>query len=178
MWPCRQGRQSRENSESREFSEISKGRCMIRVAVVDDQQIVRAGLTEFLHCQPDIRIVAEGRNGSQAVDLARRCVIDVLVMDLCMPGRNGLDALAAIQALAPELGVLILSGYPEALYAPQLKALGAAFLHKNCQPDEIVRAIRTVAKSREATKTRQPPSAVPKPSENRPTPVEENPCWP
>lgn len=122
---------------------------MIRVAIVDDQPIVRASLRDFLHSQPGIEVVAEGANGSQAVALVKRCQIDVLLMDLCMPGRNGLDALAAVRAAAPQVGVLILSGYPEELYALDLLRQGAAgFLHKNCQPDEIVTAIRAVAEGR------------------------------
>ena len=122
---------------------------MIRVAIVDDQPIVRASLRDFLHSQPGMDVVAEGCNGSQAVALVKRCEIDVLLMDLCMPGRNGLDALSTIRALAPQLGVLILSGYPEERYAPRLLQQGAAgFLHKNCQPDDIIDAIRAIADGR------------------------------
>ncbi|MES2978246.1 MAG: response regulator transcription factor [Pseudomonadota bacterium] len=119
---------------------------MIRVGIVDDHAVVRAGLNEFLSAQPDIHVVGEAGNGREALVLARRERVDVLLMDLCMPGQNGMEALGRIKARAPGLRVLILSGYPESLYGARLIRQGAdGFLNKNCEPDDIVAAVRTVA---------------------------------
>ena len=88
-------------------------------------------------------------NGREAVDLVRRGEVDVMVMDLSMPEHGGVDALAAIRARAPDLPVLILSGFPETHYATTLLRQGASgYLNKECDPEEIVRAIRTVYRGR------------------------------
>src|SRR3954453_14764805 len=122
---------------------------MIRVAIVDDHAIVRAGLRQFLSEQVDLTVVAEASNGREAIDIVRKGQVDVLVMDLSMPDQSGVDALAAIKARAPDLPVLILSGFPEAHYATALLRQGAAgYLNKECDPEEIVKAIRTVARGR------------------------------
>ena len=122
---------------------------MIRIVIVDDHAIVRAGLRQFLVEQPDLQVVGEAANGREALDLVRKGGIDVIVMDLSMPDQNGVDALAAIKARAPELPVLILSGYPEAHYATNLLRQGASgYLNKECDPQEIVTAVRTVSRGR------------------------------
>ena len=122
---------------------------MIRIVIVDDHAIVRAGLRQFLVEQPDLEVVGEASNGREALDLVRKGGLDVIVMDLSMPDQNGVDALAAIKARAPELPVLILSGYPEAHYATNLLRQGASgYLNKECDPQEIVTAVRTVSRGR------------------------------
>jgi len=122
---------------------------MIRIVIVDDHAIVRAGLRQFLAEQSDLQVVGEASNGREALDLVRKGGIDVIVMDLSMPDQNGVDALAAIKARAPELPVLILSGYPEAHYATNLLRQGASgYLNKECDPQEIVTAVRTVSRGR------------------------------
>jgi DNA-binding NarL/FixJ family response regulator len=119
---------------------------MIRVAIVDDHAIVRTGLRQFFSEQVDLRVVGEAASAREAVDLLREEQIDVLVMDLNMPGQSGVDALAAIKARAPDLPVLILSGYSETQYATMLMRQGASgYLNKECDPEEIVKAIRTLA---------------------------------
>ena len=122
---------------------------MIKIVIVDDHAIVRAGLRQFLEEQSDLEVVGEAANGRAALDLVRKGGIDVIVMDLSMPDQNGVDALAAIKARAPELPVLILSGYPEAHYATNLLRQGASgYLNKECDPQEIVTAVRTVSRGR------------------------------
>ena len=119
---------------------------MIRVAIVDDHAIVRTGLRQFFAEQVDLRVVGEAASAREALDLLRAETIDVLVLDLSMPGQGGVDALAAIKARAPQLPVLILSGFPEAQYATTLLRQGASgYLNKECDPEEIVTAIRTLA---------------------------------
>ncbi|MET0519458.1 MAG: response regulator transcription factor [Burkholderiaceae bacterium] len=122
---------------------------MIRVAIVDDHAIVRAGLRQYLAEQVDLTVTGEASNGREALDLVRGGEVDVLIMDLSMPEHGGVDALAAIKARAPELPVLILSGFPETHYATTLLRQGASgYLNKECDPEEIVQAIRTVARGR------------------------------
>jgi DNA-binding NarL/FixJ family response regulator len=122
---------------------------MIRIAIVDDHPMVRAGLRQFLADQADFQIAGEAANGRDALDLVRRGALDVVLMDIAMPDHGGVDALAAIQARAPDLPVLILSGFPEAHYATTLLRQGASgYLNKDCDPEDIVKAIRTVCRGR------------------------------
>jgi len=122
---------------------------MINVGIVDDHAIVRSGLRQFLSEHVDLRVVGEAANGREAIDLIRNAEVDVLLMDLAMPGQSGLDALAMLRAKAPKMGILILSGYPEEHYAISMIRQGASgYLNKECDPKEIVEAIRTVALGR------------------------------
>jgi DNA-binding NarL/FixJ family response regulator len=122
---------------------------MIRIAVVDDHAVVRAGLRQFFSDQTDLEVVAEAASGREALDIVRKGEVDVILLDISMPGQGGVDTLSAIRARAPELPVLILSGFPEEHYATTLLRQGASgYLNKDCDPEEIVRAIRTVARGR------------------------------
>ena len=119
---------------------------MIRIGIVDDHAFVRAGLRNFFADQVDLRVVGEAANGREAIDLVRTHEMDVLLMDLAMPGQSGLDVLAMIRAKVPDVGIPILSGYPEEHYAMTLIRQGASgYLNKECDPSEIVEAIRTIA---------------------------------
>ena len=122
---------------------------MIRVAIIDDHAIVRAGLRQYFSEQVDLTVVAEAANGREALDIVRKGEVDVMVMDLSMPDQSGVDALAAIKARAPDLPILILSGFPEEHYATTLLRQGASgYLNKECDPIEIVNAIRTISLGR------------------------------
>jgi len=122
---------------------------MIRVAIIDDHAIVRAGLRQFLSEQPNLEVVAEAADGREAINIIRDVEVDVILLDLSMPGHGGVDALSAIKARAPDLPVLILSGFPEQHYAMAMLRQGASgYLNKDCDPDEIVKAIRTVNSGR------------------------------
>lgn len=122
---------------------------MIKIGIVDDHAIVRSGLRDFFSQHVDLRVVGEAANGREAIDLVRNHEIDVLVMDLSMPGQSGIDAIAMVRAKAPDTGILILSGYPEEHYAMSLIRQGASgYLNKECDPQEIVEAIRTISLGR------------------------------
>lgn len=119
---------------------------MIKIGIVDDHAIVRSGLKNYFGEQVDLRVVGEAGSGREAIDLVRTTEMDVLVMDISMPGQSGIDALAMIRAKAPDVGVLILSGYPEEHYAVSLIRQGASgYLNKDCEPETIVDAIRVIA---------------------------------
>ncbi len=123
---------------------------MINIGIVDDHAIVRSGLRHFLSQFVDLRVVGEAANGREAIDLVRTAAdLNVLVMDLSMPGQSGGDALAMIRAKAPDVGILVYSGYPEEHYAMNLMRQGASgYLGKDCDPQELVKAIRTIAMGR------------------------------
>jgi len=122
---------------------------MIKIGIVDDHAIVRTGLRDFFSQHVDLRVAGEAASGREAIDLVRSTEIDVLVMDLSMPGQSGIDALAMIRAKAPDVGILILSGYPEEHYAMNLIRQGASgYLNKECELIEIVNAVRTIAMGR------------------------------
>ena len=122
---------------------------MIRIGIVDDHAIVRTGLRQFLSEHVDLRVTGEANNGREALELVRGGEVDVLLMVISMPEHGGVDALQAIKARFPDLAVLILSGFPEAQYATTLLRYGASgYLNKECAPEDIVNAIRTVARGR------------------------------
>ena len=122
---------------------------MIRIGIVDDHAIVRAGLKQLLSDEVDLRVTGEAANGREALELARKGEVDVLLLDLSMPDQGGVDALLAIKARFPELPIVMLSGFPEEHYAVTLLKQGASgYLTKECDPAEIATAIRTVARGR------------------------------
>ncbi|MBL0389951.1 response regulator transcription factor [Ramlibacter monticola] len=118
----------------------------VRVGIADDHPITRTALRCYLDEQDGIRVVAEACSGREAIDLVRTHALDVLLLDLDMPGQSGIDALTMIRAKAEHVAVLILSGYPEHQYAVPLIRNGASgYLNKSCEPAEIVSAIRRVS---------------------------------
>lgn len=128
---------------------------MIRIAIVDDHAFVRAGLLMYLSEHDDLEVVAEATNGHGALRIAQGTEVDVLIMDISMLGYSGIDALAEIRSLVPDLPVLILSSFPEMHYAATLLRQGASgYLNKECDPAEIVKAVRTLARGRNYITTR------------------------
>jgi two-component system, NarL family, invasion response regulator UvrY len=118
----------------------------VRVGIADDHPITRTALRCYLDEQDGIRVVAEACSGREAIDLVRTQALDVLLLDLDMPGQSGIDALTMIKAKAEHVGVLVLSGYPEHQYAVPLIRNGASgYLNKACEPSEICAAIRRIA---------------------------------
>ncbi|MDA8093451.1 MAG: response regulator transcription factor [Betaproteobacteria bacterium] len=122
---------------------------MIRVLIVDDHAIVRKGLAQALSETVDLVAAGEADNAAHAADQVRTGDWDVVLMDVSMPGRSGVDLLKQIKQEKPALPVLMLSMYPEDQYAVQLLKLGASgYLTKDSSPEELVTAIRTVAAGR------------------------------
>ncbi|MBB3221390.1 DNA-binding NarL/FixJ family response regulator [Massilia umbonata] len=94
-------------------------------------------------------MVAEGSTGREALDIARREICDVLLLDIAMPDQSGIDTLRTIRQGQPDLPVLILSGYPAQQYALNLFKMGAnGYLNKECEADELITAVRTVFQGR------------------------------
>lgn len=119
---------------------------MIRVIIADDHAVVRAGLRQIVSEATGMTVVGEAADGDRVLDATSRNECDVVVLDLAMPGKDGLETLKALHASHPHLPVLILSVYPEEQYAVRLLRAGAAgYLTKESAPDELVAAIRKVA---------------------------------
>jgi DNA-binding NarL/FixJ family response regulator len=118
----------------------------IRVFIADDHAIVREGLKQILAEQRDIIVAGEAENGNDAVRLFRKSRCHVLLLDISMPDRNGIDVLKLVKKEKPELAVLMLSMHREDQYAIRsLKAGAAGYLTKQSAPRELVTAIRQVA---------------------------------
>lgn len=118
----------------------------IKIGLVDDHAILRSGLRAFLEEEADFLVTAEASSGREAIDMVRQHELDVMLMDISMPGQTGIEALAMIRAKAPDVAIIILSSYPEEHYAVHLIRQGASgYLNKQCEPAEIVDAIRRVA---------------------------------
>jgi len=119
----------------------------IRVLVADDHPVLRFGLVALLSAEPDLVVVGEAENGQQAVFLAKELHPHVVVMDISMPGMNGLEATWQIKALSPDCRVLILTVHAYQRYLFRvLEAGGSGYLLKNTADAELVKAIRAVAR--------------------------------
>lgn len=119
---------------------------MIELLIVDDHTIFRAGLQRLISDEPDLRVTGEAADGASALALLRTQRFDVVLMDINMGARNGLETLAAIRLEWPRLPVVMLSMYVEAQYAKlALRSRANAYLSKDTAPDELLRAIRQVA---------------------------------
>jgi two-component system, NarL family, response regulator NreC len=113
--------------------------------IVDDHAVVRSGLRLLLEAEPDIHVEDEGGNAEEAVRLARLHKPDVVVLDLTLPGRSGLDVLSEVRAAAPTTHVLVLSMHDDAVYVRQAFAGGATgYLVKDAVDTELVAAIRCI----------------------------------
>jgi len=118
----------------------------LQVLVVDDHTIFRSGVRRLLEDEPDVRVAAEASNGGEALDLVRAKTFDVVLLDINMEGRSGLEVLASMRGITHCPPVLMLSMYPEEQYALVAMQAGASgYLAKDSEPTEMVRAIRTVA---------------------------------
>jgi DNA-binding NarL/FixJ family response regulator len=118
----------------------------IRVFIADDHAIVREGLKQILAEQRDIIVAGEAENGNDAVRLFRQSRCQVMLLDISMPDRNGIEVLRLVKKEKPELAVLVLSMHREDQYAIRsLKAGAAGYLTKQSAPRELVTAIRQVA---------------------------------
>ena len=119
---------------------------MIRVLICDDHMIVRQGIRQSLAEAADIEVVAEAADGPSALQRLRQVGIDVLLLDIALPGRDGLDVLRQARQQHPRLPVLMLSTYPDRQYAVRSLKLGAAgYLNKSADSEQITAAVRRVA---------------------------------
>ncbi|MCC6492447.1 MAG: response regulator transcription factor [Pirellulales bacterium] len=118
----------------------------VRLLVADDHEVVRAGLKSLLAPARDVEIAGEAAEGPEAIRLARRLRPDVMLLDVRMPGADGLAVLSQIRAELPSIAALMFSAYDNPTYIARAMALGAAgYLLKNASGEEIILAIRRAA---------------------------------
>ena len=118
---------------------------MIKIVIADDHPVVRAGLKQILADATDIEVVGEAGDGHEVIKLIREGGVDVVLLDITMPGLMGLDALKQMSVENPKLPILVLSMHPEEQYAVRvLKAGASGYLTKAAAPDQLIGAIRKV----------------------------------
>ena len=119
---------------------------MIKILIADDHAIVREGLKQIVEETSDMVVADEGSNGSEVLDKVRKNDYGVVVLDISMPGRGGLDILKELKALKPKLPVLVLSIHPEEQFAVRaLRAGASGYLTKESAPEELIKAIRKIS---------------------------------
>jgi DNA-binding NarL/FixJ family response regulator len=119
---------------------------MIRIVVADDHTIVREGLKQLLSGAGDLAVVGEAQNGREVLERARALDFDVLLLDMSMPGKSGIELIKQVHAEKPKLRVLVLSMHEEVQYAVRaIKAGASGYLTKESATAQLVSAIRKVA---------------------------------
>lgn len=119
---------------------------MINILVVDDHALIRKGMKQILDSTEDMRVAGEADSGAQAIRMAQAGPYDVVLLDITMPDRNGIDVLRQLKTNHPQMPVLMLSMHPEEQYALRsMKAGAAGYLSKQSAPTQLVKAIRQVA---------------------------------
>ena len=119
---------------------------MIRIVIADDHAIVREGLKRIVSEAQDMQIMGEAADGSEVMERVRELEFDVLVLDLSMPGRSGMELIKLVKAERPKLRILILSMHQESQYAVRaIKSGSSGYLTKESAPSQLVQAIRRIA---------------------------------
>lgn len=120
---------------------------MIKVCVIDDHAIVREGLKRIISDNPGMAVTAEANDGIEGLEVLRKSPCDVVLLDITMPNKSGLDLLKELRAESPRLPVLVLSMHAEDQYAVRVLRAGAAgYLTKESAPAKLVQAIRKVVR--------------------------------
>lgn len=118
---------------------------MIKILIADDHAIVRQGLRQIVTSDNQMTIVGEAANGNDLLNMIRKTPTDVVILDISMPGRNGLETLKELKRDYPALPVIILSMHPEDQYGVRVFKAGAAgYMNKETAPEELVTAIKKV----------------------------------
>ncbi len=122
---------------------------VIKVLVVDDHALIRKGLKQILDDTSDMRVTGEAETGMQAVKMVRENGYDMVLLDITLPDKHGVEVLKQIKAECPSLPVLILSMHPDDQYAMRaIKAGASGYMNKQSAPSQLVTAIRKVASGR------------------------------
>ena len=122
---------------------------MIRVVLADDHQLIREGLKKIFREEPDLKVVCEAGNATDVFNFLRSSQADVLVLDVNMPGRSGIDILSGLKKEFPGIAILMLSMHPEdALAVRALRSGASGYITKSAPPSEIISAVRKIASGR------------------------------
>ena len=118
----------------------------ISVLIVDDHSVVRQGVRAFLEMQPDLTVAGEAESGEQAIQLAQELIPDVVLMDLALPGIDGVEATRQIKRVSPRTQVIVLTSYYEDEHVfPALRAGAISYTLKDLRPAELVEIVRKAA---------------------------------
>ncbi|MGQ9570309.1 MAG: response regulator [Thermodesulfovibrionales bacterium] len=124
----------------------------IRVLIADDHAVVREGVKQIFSETSDIIVSAEAGNSLEVMEKLSKDDFDLVILDITMPGKSGLDVLKDIKSLMPGLPILILSMHPAEQYAERvLKAGASGYLSKESAPDELIKAVRQIYKGKKYT---------------------------
>jgi len=127
---------------------------MIKVLIADDHALIRKGLKQLLDDTDDMRVTGEAENGMQAIRMVEESAYDVVLLDISMPDKHGIEVLKQLKINQPQLPVLMLSMHPEEQYALRsMKAGAAGYLNKQSAPVQLVTAIRQVASGKKYIST-------------------------
>ncbi|HPH97314.1 MAG TPA: response regulator transcription factor [Anaerolineaceae bacterium] len=118
----------------------------ITVMLVDDHEIVRSGVRGFLDTQPDLEVVAEAGSGMEAIKLAQEYVPDVILMDLMMPGMDGVEAIWRVRRVSPRSQVVVLTSFHDDAHVfPAIKAGALSYVLKDISPEDLAETVRAAA---------------------------------
>jgi DNA-binding NarL/FixJ family response regulator len=118
---------------------------MIKIIIADDHPIVRRGLKQIIQDEKDMKVIHEAANSEDVLLFLKEHKADVMLLDISMPGKSGLDLLVDLNNIYPDLPILILSALPEEAYAKRVIKMGASgYIHKESAPELLVPAIRKV----------------------------------
>ena len=118
----------------------------IKLMLVDDHDVVRTGLRSFLETQPGVKVVAEAKNGQQALEKAKEAQPDIVLMDISMPDMDGMEATLQFKKLYPDCQILVLTVHADKQYFMKMLAVGASgYITKQAAADDLIAAIQAVA---------------------------------
>ncbi len=122
---------------------------MLNILITDDHQIFREGMKQFINREVDMKVCCEASSGEEAIQLIMDKDVNIVILDIGLPGRNGLDILQDIRKINPKLPVLVFSMYPEENYAVRAFKAGAdGYLSKDSFDSELIDAIRTISQNK------------------------------
>lgn len=119
---------------------------MIKIIIADDHQLIREGLKRVIQRETDFELIAETDNPLEVIELVQTKEFDVLILDINFPQKSGFEVLKEVKLIKPQSRILMLSIHPEERYALRtLKAGASGYLNKDCEPEELLNAIRTIS---------------------------------
>ncbi len=120
---------------------------MIRIIIADDHIIIRAGIKQLIEGAHDMKVVGEASDGQRLIEELKKNTYDIVILDISMPGRNGIEIIKQIRAAGDRIPILVLSYYPEDQFAIRVLRAGAnGYMNKDVEPEIMVEAIYKVAR--------------------------------